>query len=493
MKCPWCGEEMPQEAKFCIRCGHAAQKIPALQQAAPVVPPPKQKKSRARFAVPVVGAWAVVFVLLGIFLWNRWGRQIAQTPGTSGTSESGAWSEWLDVLPEGVAGEDYQLETQTLYRTRTKETTTSPQPTLDGWKPAGSSEEDGGYGAWSDWSQTAVDAAANREVETQTRYRSREKETTTSSNPNLDGWTLDNVSSSWGDYGAWSDWSTDYAAASDSRKVETKTQYSFRDKETNSSTVPIVGRYWTHYDTRTVYGSWSDWSDTKDAITPVGAEWDTRQVSTGTRYYMAHYCTGYTGDNSTGYRTSNWKFNSQCSYHALGWFDNLDKFASYEGDYLYNGSSPSNCYRCSNTCYRWYIMDTEEVYKTQYRWRSVTTVYYYYHWGNWSSYGDSYISSNSDREVRTRTLYRYCDRAENAAYQYSRWTDWGDWSETAPTPGTDVEVETALFYRYREKVSTPVYSFERWTDWSDWTAQKTDGSETTQVEEKTQYRYRARE
>ena len=86
--------------------------------------------------------------------------------------------------------------------------------------------ESGDFGAWSDWSTTAVTGSETREVESETRYRSRKLETTTSSNSSMSGWELTDTTYSWSDYGPWSSWQTASVSSSDSRKVETKTQYS---------------------------------------------------------------------------------------------------------------------------------------------------------------------------------------------------------------------------------------------------------------------------
>lgn len=162
-------------------------------------------------------------------------------------------------------------------------------------------------------------------------------------------------------------------------------------------------------------------------------EVETRQVQAGTRYYIAHYCSGNTGD-SNKYKSASWKYDDRCSYHELGLFDSLSAFEVDGKQVVYypNGSK----YRCSNTCFYFFIMDTENTYKTQYRYRSVSTTYYFYQWSGWSNYSDFYVSSNSDREVSTRTLYRYRDRQSIPTYHFWRWKNWSDWSTDAVS-GTD--------------------------------------------------------
>lgn len=458
--------------------------------ATPITTP--QKKAAEKKKKRGIGAWiaiaaGLVIVVGGVLLLAlRKGSDPESLP-----SKQLDWAAWVDELPTYVTDEDYEIEERTLYRSRILETTSSTtNDKMDGWELYDTAAGNGDYGAWSDWSATSVSASDTRDVETQTQYRYRDKETTTSSSSSMSGWTQYNTSTSWGAWGSWSDWSTSSASSNDGRQVETKEQYRYRDKETTTSSSSSLSG-WTMYDSSVSYGSWSDWSDSPISGTST-REVETRQVQTGTRYYMAHYCTGYTGD-SDSYRTSNWQFNSNCSYHALGWFDNLDSFYTYDGNYLYQGSSPSTCYRCSNTCYRWYIMDRENTYKTQYRYRTITHTYYFYRWKNWSSWGDTSYSSSSSRDVESRTVYRYRTRSQTTTYYYYRWKDWSSWSTNAVSSNDNREVQTATFYRYRDRVTQPTYYFQRWTDWSDYAESPVDESDTVEVETKTQYRYKSKE
>lgn len=399
------------------------------------------------------------------------------------------WSEWMDSLPDYATDEHYLIEEQVLYRSRNLETTTSTeQSSMSGWELYDTVEGNGDFGAWTDWSEAEVSASDTREVETQTRYRYRDKETATGSSSTMSGWELYDTTYTWGDYGNWSGWSDSSASKSDSRDVETKTQYSYRTKSyTTSSNSSLSG--WTRYDSSTSYGSWSSWSDS-----PVSGsdtrEVETRQVQTGTRYYIAHYCTGNTGD-SDAYKSGPRKYSDKCSYHELGWFDSLDSFEVEDSTYVKyykNGS----LYRCSNTCFYFCIMDTENTYKTQYRYRSVSTTYYFYQWSGWSDYNDAYVSSNSDREVATRTLYRYRDRQSIPTYHFWRWGNWSDWSVNAVTGTDSKQVETKAYYRYRDRILVTTYYYKRWGNWSNYTTTHVEQSDTVDVETKTQYRYKSK-
>ena len=236
------------------------------------------KKKYRNMSMILVGIIVVAVVMLSV-QWN------------SGPPEQLEWSEWMDVLPDYATDEFYNIEEQMLYRSRNLETTSSTtQSEMAGWELYDTVEGNGEFGAWSDWSASEVSGNENREVETQTRYHYRDKETTSSSESTLSGWELADTTYTWGDYGGWSGWSSSAVSNSDSRKVDTKTQYSYRDLQyTTSSSSSLDG--WTHYDTTVNYGSWSGWS-----TTPISGS-STLEVETYdeyqyTRYYMAHYCTG---------------------------------------------------------------------------------------------------------------------------------------------------------------------------------------------------------
>jgi len=154
-----------------------------------------------------------------------------------------------------------------------------------------------------------------------------------SANGSMSGYSIYKTASSWGDYGAWSDWSTTAAYDTDSRQVET------------SITIKIA-------------------------------------------YHYAHYCTGYVSgavyQTSPGNNTGDAAFDQNCSYHDLGWFDSpltdeVTVHGSTAGYYYYPPGSSTH-YRCSNTCFRWYLIETRTTSTTYYHYRDrqqVTTNYFY--------------------------------------------------------------------------------------------------------------------
>ena len=482
------------------------------------------------------------------------------------------WAEWADQLPAYVTDDNYSIEERTLYRSRSLETTSSTtSDKMDGWELYDTATGNGDYGAWSDWSQTAVSQTDIRDVETQTRYRYSDKENTTGSSSTMAGWTLENTTYSWGDYGAWSQWSTDKATKSDSRDVQAETRYRYRDKETATSSNSSMSG-WTQYNVTTAWGNWGGWSGW--ATDYVSAN-DGRQVETKKqyRYRDIYYTTQYTSWGSW----SSWQDNyvasndltdveTRTAYHyyyylcphcgahmyqyntCFTWaggcggnipssaYNTLRSPIAYSSTYNFHGtgvncadnteqgrafaftSSSSPYYVAPITQYRYRTRSTyqdksygswsswsdssysssstrEVETRTMYRYRtrSQVSTYNYYRWKDWSSWSTTAVSGNDNRQVETATYYRYRDRASVPTYHFSHWKDWSSWSETSYSQSSTRKVETATFYRYRDRVTQTTYYFQRWTDWSDYAETPVDESDTVEVETKVQYRYKSKE
>ena len=204
------------------------------------------------------------------------------------------WSGWSDSLPSGVTDSQYEIRIQTLYRYRDKQTTTSDKSELSGWTPNGSS------------------------------------------------WV-------WSDYGAWSDWSTNYVAKSDSRDVKTTTLYG-----------------WYAY------------------------------VCSYCGYHQPYYTMPCSGCNRSSGISLNWN----------QMYDTVPHGAS--GQSKHSGSGKWMRYIDGN---RWFGWTDNGNYKTttgySYCDRSKIYTYYFYKWSNWSSYTTTKYTSSSDREVETLTQYSY--------------------------------------------------------------------------------------
>ena len=433
----------------------------------------EQKKKRGFPAV--LGTVAVLIIIAAVyFLYPQYGE----------------WSEWSPEAPEEINGR--KIETSTEYRFCDLELVNTDDPS----KVVGTVEnEEFTWTEWSDWqdwqeSEILEESQENYEleVEKKVQYRYRDKETTTSTSDSLDGWALLNSQTTWSDYGNWSSWSTTAVSQSDSRQVETKTQYRYRTIQTTNSASPISDSSYELYDTATSYGNWSSWTTTPYSSSST-LDVETKQVELGTRYLMGHYCTGnvpgaqYKTASST--HTLNTAFNENCEYHSLGWYDSLSSFTQGNGGYI--GST------CSNSCWTWYIMDQDTTYETQYRYRSKATTYFYKVYSSWSSWSDTAQSSSSTKEVQTQTLYRYRDRTANIKNTFWRWSDFSNWADNVVTSTPSREVETRTLFRSRDRRKTVIYSYYDWGTWSDWQTNNPQESDSRKVETRTVYRYADRE
>lgn len=393
------------------------------------------------------------------------GSEAATTPVQSN------WSDWTDSLPSYVSNSSYSIELRTLYRSRDIETTSSTKSSMDGWELYNTASGKGDYGSWSDWSQNAVTKSDMRDVETQTRYRYSNKETITSSSSTMSGWTLENTTSEWGSYGSWSDWSTGAVSNSNSREVESKNQYRYRDIS-----------YTTAY---SAWGGWSDWSP--DYV----ASNDTTDVQTATIY--GYY---YFNCPNCGKRWHGWNFNCfawdggcgtyvpEYNWHQM-WSDVSWSQAGFQE---FHGTGKYVTYYFGD---RWFKWNDNGQPRTGYRYRTRAS-YQEKSYGAWSSWSDSSYSNSSSREVETRTVYRFRDRQQITTYHFYRWGSWSAWSATEVTGNSNRQVETSTFYRYRDKVDKTTYYYRRWSAWSNYSTTPITMTDTRQVQTKTQYRYKSK-
>lgn len=488
MKCTKGGQEKPEGSKYCNGCVQPfSQGFSAPKEAATVESDTSERskqtraekyvargKKKNRYTALICSAWGIVLIaLLGLLIskYSPVSNGRSQSDKAASQSSADGWSLWVDELPADVTDERFQIETHKLYRSRSKETTSSSQDTMEGWELSGSATGDGSLGTWSEWSTDAVSASSEREVETQVRYRCRDKETTTSGSDSMNGWTQYDVSYSWGDYGVWSKWSTNYASSSNSCEAESKTQYRYRDIS-----------YTTAY---TDWNSWSSWQDTA-VSSDDQTEIQTRTVY-GYYWYQCPNCGAHM--HGWGFTCPTWaggcgKAELKSEYWHTMWSTTPPGSVDF-GDWY--GTTHYYAYVDGVLVFRWDYGNPGP--KTQYRYRTRST-YQEPSYSGWSNWGDTYYSSSSTREVESRTVYRCRNRSQLPTYHFYRWGAWSEWSSKEVSSSNDREVETTTFYRYRDKEYAPVYYFVRWSDWSEWSTNVITPSDSVEVEEKEQYRYR---
>ena len=445
-------------------------------------------------------AAAVLAVFLGIRIAG--GHKPAEVPAETLPIQS-EFTDWLDELPEYVNPADYVIEEQTLYSTQLLEKTTSVQSDqLDNWTLVDTITNVGEFGPWSEWSDLEVIPTDTRNVESQTRYRYKTKETTTASSAVKDGWELYETETYWGAYGAWSSWSASQAESSDSREVQSKIQYSYRDKQyTTSSNAELSG--WTRYDSEyewSGYGNWSDWSDTPISESD-SVDVETRQVLVSEAKTTYTYGAYFSSNSSKPYSWTHFcgtcaKLNYGGTWTYKTYTQSTRATVSTLGQSCGHKGSFATQYKAADG-YKYYyeeVNTTDAVYKTEYRSRTRSKIYTYhfYKWGDWTGYKDSEVTKNSDREVKTRTVYRFRDRERITEWHFFRWSDWSDWTAEPLTENSSRMIETKQFYRYQDKIVEIIYCFERWSDWSEYTTEPAEETDECKVQSKTQYRFRSK-
>lgn len=439
----------------------------------------KSNKNNARKKVLVYSILTVaVFLLFYFCFFNQNNKE---------------WSEWVDYLPRNITNKRYEIKERTLYSSRIKEITIEKSDVKEGWELYDVVDNGVVHGEWSDWSTQESIASDVKDVQEELRYRSREKEYIKSDTQTLEGWKLDKVTYEENDNMTWSDWSLDKPKLEQNKyEIQEKVQYSFRNKIfTSSGNETLDG--WTRYDEGKEYGEWSDWGNNRIESSET-IEVNTRKVKTGTEYQMAHYCTGNVPGaqylTARRNKTTNEVFNNSCMFHSLGFFTSLEQFFSIgDGEYLYKGTNTNDCYRCSNTCYRWYIVEQKDVFITQYSFREVKPIYYYYQWSEWSEYSDN-KKTDDNCEIRERTLYRYRDISKKPIYILWKWGEWSDWTAEEILESSNCEIEKHKFYRHRDIIEDVDYYFKRYSDWSEFSENVINDTDTIEVKTKIQYSYK---
>ena len=214
--------------------------------------------------------------------------------------------------------------------------------------------------SWSSWSTEKPSGYTGGDIESATQYRYRDKDTTTSSSASMTGWTLSGSEKVWGDYGAWSDWTTEAVSASDSTQVETAPLY----------------RYY--------YFLCSKCGDHNPFSGNCG-------------------CGGTSNDWHERYSTISY---SQSSSTVVSYASSKRQTTSLgDGELWYFSSGNLNATAIGTTDADGNSVVIRQGYR--YRTRTQNTVYHFYRWGDWSSWSLTKATATGSREVETRTVYRY--------------------------------------------------------------------------------------
>lgn len=202
--------------------------------------------------------------------------------------------------------------------------------------------------------------------ETYTEYRYRTKETKQSSSSSLSGWTLVDTKTSYSNWSSWSSWSTNAVSSSDTRNVETKTETQYQDNP--GYPYPI----------------------------PTGTISTTNTVPRDDVRWIQKFLAMYFGFDSN-YLPTDGIYGGVTIYHVK----DFQRDAGLTAD---GSVGPSTV---SAMLYDWQQRTAYTVSYYRYQTRAETKTYYYERWGSWSSWSTTKTTATSNKEVETRTVYKY--------------------------------------------------------------------------------------
>ena len=321
---------------------------------------------------------------------------------------------------------------------------------------------------WSEWMTALPDGVTGSgyEIETKTQYSFRDKSVTTSDKKTLAGWTLYDTTTAQGEYGAWSAWSTNKPAAREGREINEKIQYSYSDYETVKSDKKMLSG-WKQIDVRTYYlddyGSWSDWS-----TTAVNAS-ATRKVETKTQYRK---------------RTKVWATSSSASMAGYTYSHRTES----AGEWSAWSTTPVSASETEG-----YRIEVKTEQRTGTRSVYDRTEYNYYHYKYWGAdYGlsASWWYTWAQRGTREETGWTAQKPAEKVYDTYYQAYGTGGSDLWWYVDQRDVyRDETYTYTVYSSRTVTYTYYHYKWSDWSGWTDNKQTANDETEVGTRTLYRY----
>lgn len=234
-----------------------------------------------------------------------------------------------------------------------------------------------------------------------------------------------------GYWDSWSSWSTTVQTASDTRQVETKTQYCYSDYKTTTSTSSTYMSGWYYNYTSVRYTETSGWTTTKPS--EFSNDYQKRQIvetsyvqptyKTQYRYgrwtngNKVHFCPEYAKSLYGGswYKErSSWRDSSvsptKTNYYYCGYSGHTHVNPAYDGS-----TDKWNQYIVDGKTYYWYETQNVQTGGGYYKYKYKDTYYthYFYKWTDYSSWSDTVYTNSSTRSVKTQTVYRYRDYKQN--------------------------------------------------------------------------------
>ena len=264
----------------------------------------------------------------------------------------------------------------------------------------------------------------------------------------------------------WSDWSTTKPS---SGEYETATQYRYRDKDIKKNGSSSVTGYTQSAKTKIGSTSYSAWTAIKPTVSNSSDSSYSyeRSLETKTAYlYTAWYNSSsynyfwynHSGVNSPRYMsvytdksvsstladdghnylksTGSTKLTTGTTDSVIGYIYVMYDYDDSGSGYPQNGKTISS-FTSKSSSLPLYIGDTTPAFSGTtapvYRIATDTYQYTHYKWGDWSSWSTNAVSANDNRQVETRTVYRY-----KVATQHT----FGGWTKTKDATCTATGTQT---------------------------------------------------
>ena len=239
-------------------------------------------------------------------------------------------------------------------------------------------------------------------------------------NPAGAKYTCKNCGDTYTEYAAadWSDWSETYPQGVDQKLVESRTEYSYSDKQTTTSESSSLSG-WTQTGSEPVYSDWGGWSAWQTEPVTSGETVDVASEKVYRYYYF--YCPVCGGREPFQGLSDCDQYTLTLSDAHTGWFtlpysQSNPQSYNYTTAKVYTTAPDGNRWNFSKSNLNDTALGTLDagngavVITTGYRSRTRSrtgTKYYYEKWGDWSDWTATAVTESSARQVKTRTVYRY--------------------------------------------------------------------------------------
>ena len=319
----------------------------------------------------------------------------------------------------------------------------------------------------------------NYDVESKTQYSFRDKSLMESYDANVDGWTLYDQTTKKGEYGPWSSWSTTKPSANADREINQKTQYaySYYKETTQVDNSTLTG--WTLDSSKTEsyyaddYGAWSDWV--------VGASY----TASGTRKVQTQYRskTKQTTTSTTSRTMSGWTYSNSTEGTAGAWSEWTRNVLTASDTENYKikvetRTGDDAVYSHTNYTYGYiyygFINTNGEYYNCKFTPNNK----------DWRDYisrvGGTIIRSDTCTTTSPLTPGGWVESAGQNKYYRGDGNAWYLISEEA-------QYNYVPYTEYRSCTVPYIHHFYKWTDWSAWSDSAISSNTNTQVETRSRY------